>query len=399
VNSIEESIIQHIHKNQKKIISFVQEMVRIPSVTGEEDKIGKAFYQKMKNIGLDEVEIIEAEPGRPNVIGRLKGVKKGKKLMFNGHMDVVPYGPLEEWDYPPCSGKIINGRMYGRGTVDMKSGTSASVLAVEIIKELGIPLKGEVLLTAVCDEEVGGAKGIKYLIEKGYIKADMGINCEATNLKTLDIAHKGIYQCDVTIYGKAIHGSRPWLGINAIDKAVDVLNRIKILEEQLKLRKHPLLNHPTINVGTIQGGTVVNMIPSLCKMEINRRIIPGESFDIAEKEIQAILDHLSKEDPDFRAELKSKNINMPVLDVPSDASVVKSIQKAHKLVKGEDLPIGGKDAGTDAAWIVAATGIPMPIYGPGDYLKHSLAANESIALKDIIDAVKVYALTIYYLLG
>jgi len=399
VNLIEESIIQHIDKNQKKIISFVQEMVRIPSVTGEEDKIGKAFYQKMKNIGLDEVEIIEAEPGRPNVIGRLKGVKKGKKLMFNGHMDVVPYGPLEEWDYPPCSGKIINGRMYGRGTVDMKSGTSASVLAVEIIKELGIPLKGEVLLTAVCDEEVGGAKGIKYLIEKGYIKADMGINCEATNLKTLDIAHKGIYQCDVTIYGKAIHGSRPWLGINAIDKAVDVLNRIKILEEQLKLRKHPLLNHPTINVGTIQGGTVVNMIPSLCKMEINRRIIPGESFDIAEKEIQAILDHLSKEDPDFRAELKSKNINMPVLDVPSDASVVKSIQKAHKLVKGEDLPIGGKDAGTDAAWIVAATGIPMPIYGPGDYLKHSLAANESIALKDIIDAVKVYALTIYYLLG
>lgn len=399
MNSIEESIIQHIYKNQKKIISFVQEMVRIPSVTGKEDKIGKAFYQKMKNIGLDEVEIVEAEPGRPNVIGRLKGVKKGKKLMFNGHMDVVPYGPLEEWDYPPCSGKIINDRMYGRGTVDMKSGTGASVLAVEIIKELGIPLKGEVLLTAVCDEEVGGAKGIKYLIEKGYIKADMGINCEATNLKTVDIAHKGIYQCDVTIYGKAIHGSRPWLGINAIDKAANVLNRIKILEEQLKLRKHPLLNYPTINVGTIQGGTVVNMIPSLCKMEINRRIIPDESFDIAEKEIQAILDHLNKEDPDFRAELKSKNIDMPILDVPSDASVVKSIQKAHKLVKGEDLPIGGKDAGTDAAWIVAATGIPMPIYGPGDYLKLCLAANESIALKDIIDTVKVYALTIYYLLG
>ncbi|MBA7591059.1 Acetylornithine deacetylase [subsurface metagenome] len=158
----------------------------------------------------------------------------------------------------------------------------------------------------------------------------MGINCEATNLKTVDIVHKGIYQCDITIYGKAIHGSRPWLGVNAIDKAVKVLNRIKILGEQLKLRKNNYAHYPTINVGTIQGGTVVNMIPSQCKLEINRRIIPGESFEMAEKEIQAILDQLSKEDPDFRAELKSKNINLPILDVPSDAPVVKSIQKAHK---------------------------------------------------------------------
>jgi len=399
VNSIEESIIQHIYKNQKKIISFVQEMVRIPSITGNEEKIGKAFYEKMKSIGLDEVEMVEAEPGRPNVVGKFKGKEKGKTLMFNGHMDVVPYGPLDEWEYPPCSGKIINNRMHGRGTVDMKSGTCGSILATEVIKELSIPIKGEVILTAVCDEEIGGKKGIKHLIKKGYIKADMGINCEATNLKTVDIAHKGIYQCDINVYGKAIHGSRPWLGINAIDKSVNILNRMKILEEQLKLRKHSLLNYPTINVGTIHGGTVANMIPSQCKLEINRRIIPGETFDMAEQEIRAILDQLSKEDPNFRAELKSKDLNMPILDIPSNAPVVKAIQKAHKLVKGEDLPIGGKDAGTDAAWIVAATGMPMPIYGPGDYLQLCLAANESIALKDIIDAIKVYALSIYYLLG
>jgi len=395
----ERSILEQIEKNHDRIISFVQEMIRIPSITGDEEKIGKAFYEKMKSIGLDEVEMVEVEPGRPNVVGKFKGKEKGKTLMFNGHMDVVPYGPLEEWDYPPCSGEIVDDRMYGRGTVDMKSGTCSSVLAVEIIKELGIPLKGEVLLTAVCDEEVGGTKGIRYLIEKGYIKADMGINCEATNLKTIDIAHKGIYRCDVTVYGRAIHGSRPWLGINAIDKAVDILNRVKILEEQLKLRKHPLLNYPTIHVGTIQGGTVVNMIPSQCKMDFDRRIIPGESFEMAEKEIQAILDQLNKEDPDFRAELKAKHVKRPILNVPSDALVVKSIQKAHKIVIGEDLPIGGKDAGTDASWIVAATGMPMPIYGPGDYLKNSLAANENIVLKDIIDAVKIYALTIYYLLG
>ena len=300
---------------------------------------------------------------------------------------------------PPCSGKIVDGRLHGRGAVDMKSGLASSVLAVEVIKNLGVPLKGSVILSAVCDEEVGGAKGTRYLIEKGYMNADMGINCEATDLKTVDVVHKGIYQCDITVYGRAIHGSRPWLGINAINKTVDIINRMKILEKQLKLKTHPLLNPPSINVGTIQGGTVVNMIPSQCKIEINRRLIPGEAFENAEKEIQAILEQLEKEDPEFKAELKRKDLNMPVLDVPPDAPVVKAIQKAHKRVRGEDLPVGGKDAGTDASWIVTGTGMPMPIYGPGDYLRGSLAANENIALDDIVDAVKVYALAIYYLLG
>ena len=399
MGSTEDLIIQHINKKQEKFVSFVQEMIKIPSITGEEDKIGKAIYKKMIEIGLDEVEIVEAEEGRPNVVGKLKGKEKGKALLFNGHIDVVPYGPLEEWDFNPCSGEIDSSRMYGRGTVDMKAGTCSSILAVEVIKELNIPIKGEVMLTAVCDEEVGGTKGIRYLIEKGYINADMGINCEATNLNTVDVVHKGIYRCEVITYGKAIHGSRPWLGINAIDKAVEVLNRVKDLEKQLQLRKHPLLKYPTIHVGTIQGGTVVNMIPSQCKMTFDRRMIPGESFEIAEKEIQDILDQLSKEDPDFRAELRQIHVKRPFLDIPPDAPVVRAIKKAHKIVRGEDLSIGGKDAGTDASWIVAATGMPMPIYGPGDYLKYSLAPNESIAIKDIIDAIKVYSLVIYYVLS
>jgi succinyl-diaminopimelate desuccinylase len=397
--NVEQMILNKVEENRDKIISFVQSIVQIPSVSYEEAEVGQAIYQKMKDIGLDEVELVEAEPGRPNVVGRLKGSEEGPTLVFNGHMDVVPTGPEDEWEYPPFSGKIVDGRMHGRGTVDMKSGTCTCILATEVIKELGIPLKGDILLTAVCDEEVGGAKGVRYLLDKGYIKGDLGINCEATNLDTIDVAHKGIFQCDIIFYGRAIHGSRPWLGINAIDKAVDFLNRMKILEEKLKLRKHPVLNYPTINVGTIHGGTVVNMIPSKCVVEINRRIIPGESFEMAKAEIQAILDQLSKEDPDFKAEIKVKDVNMPMLDVPADAPVVEAIRRAHKVVRGTELPIGGKDAGTDAAWIVQATGMPMPIYGPGDYLKYSLGANESIALEDIVDATKVYALAIYYLLG
>jgi len=396
---VEERILQRIEKNRDEIISFVREIVSTPSVTGEEKAVGAAVYRKMEKIGLDELRLVEAIPGRPNIVGVLRGGNPGKDLLFNGHLDVVPPGPEEEWDHPPFAGVIEGGYLHGRGSVDMKSGLCGSILAVEALKQENIPFSGSITLTAVCDEQIGGALGIRHLIEKGYVKGDMGINCEATNLDTVDVAHKGIYQCDITIQGKAIHGSRPWLGINAIDKASSVIEEIKKLARELEGRKHPLLRFPTVNVSTIHGGTAANMIPSKCTMEVNRRLIPGETFEQVERELQDILDRLAKDDPQFKATLKAKDFFMPVMDTSPEAPVVKAIQKAHKMVRGNELPTGGKDAGTDAAWIVNATGMPMPIYGPGDYLKGSLASNEKIALEDIVDAVKVYALAAYYLLG
>lgn len=397
--NFEGRILQHVDENREAIISFVQDIIRIPSVTGDEKAMGDAIYNKMESIGLDEVYRVEAEPDRPNVVGILKGKGPGKTLVFNGHLDVVPPGPEDEWEYPPFAGVIKDGFLHGRGTVDMKTGLCASILAVEVLKKEQIPFTGNIKLTATCDEQVGGALGARYLISEGYMDGDMGINCEATNFDTIDVTHKGIYQCDITIRGKAIHGSRPWLGINAIDKASTVIEEIKKLAKELETRKHPLLRYPTVNVGTIQGGTAINMIPSKCVIGINRRLVPGETFKQAEKELQDILDRLSKEDPEFKATLQAKDVNLPVMEIPSDADVVLAIQKAHKKVRGVDLPIGGKDAGTDAAWIVDRTGMPMPVYGPGDYLRGSLAPNEKIALEDIIDAVKAYALSAYYLLG
>ena len=396
---VEERLLERIEKNRDAIIEFVREIVSTPSVTGDEKAVGDAVYRRMQEIGLDELQRIEGIPDRPNIVGVLKGEAPGKDLLFNGHLDVVPPGPDEEWTHPPFSGVVEEGFLHGRGSVDMKSGLCASILAVEAMKQEKVPFSGTITLTAVCDEQVGGAWGIRYLIGKGFIKGDMGINCEATNLDTVDITHKGIYQCDITIQGKAIHGSRPWLGINAIDKASCVIEEIKKLAQKLEERKHPLLRYPTVNVGTIRGGTAANMIPSKCTMEINRRLIPGETFEQVEKELRDILDRLASEDPQFKATLKPKDFFMPVMDTPPDAPVVAAIQKAHKKVRGNDLPVGGKDAGTDAAWIVNATGMPMPVYGPGDYLKGSLAPNEKIAVEDIVDAVKIYALAAYYLLG
>ena len=403
--SQEQIILNAVEENRQEIIDFIQKIVQIPSVTGDEAAIGDAFYQGAKEWGLDDVQMVEAEPGHPNILARVKGQKDGPTLMFNGHMDVITPGPVAEWTYPPYSGAIVDGRMYGRGSVDMKSGTCSSFLAAAIIKKLGIPLKGDVLLSAVCDEEICGDRGVCYLLKEGYLKKthpdDMGINCEPSKCQgrqRLVIAHKGILRAHIVVYGKNAHGARPWLGINAIDQAVKVVNRIHLLEEKIRVKHHPLLNAPSIMVAMMKGGSAMNMLPGTCTVSVTRRLLPGESKAQAIRDYQDILDALAAEDAQFKAELQIWKGFRPPLDIAPDSPIVHALQKAYRAVKGTDLPVAGEEAGTDASFVVEATGIPMPVFGPGD-IALCAALDECVELDDIIDAIKTYALAIYYALG
>jgi len=397
--NIEERIIEQVERNRDEILAFVQSVVRIPSVTGHEEEIAKAVYAKMRECGI-EAEYLEAAPHRPNVVGHYRGAAPGKILVFNGHMDICPPGPEEEWDFDPYCGDIHDGQLWGRGTVDMKSGTCGGAMAVKALKDAGVPIKGEVLLTCVCDEEVGSILGTQWLIKNGRLKGDFAINCEATNLQTVDVIHKGILRVDITVYGRSIHGSRPWLGINAIDKAMALLQRLnKLGEEIYATRTNPYVHPATLNVGTIEGGTVPNMIPGKCVLKMNRRLVPGETKEAAIEEMRAVCEQLAQEDREFKYDLAVDSFEMPIMYTPDDAPPVTAIRRAHRRVHGKELPIGGKDAGTDASWITYAAKIPCPVYGPGDYLRYSLGPNEHIPVDDIVDAVKVYALAIYYLLG
>ena len=396
---MEQRIVDKVEENRNEIISFVQSVVQIPSVTGDEEKIGHAIYDKMLEYGID-AEIIEAIPHRPNVVGRYKGAEPGKTLVFNGHMDICAPGPEEEWEFPPYCGEIRDGILYGRGTVDMKSGTCGGLLAVKAIKDLGVPLKGEVILTCVCDEEVGGRYGIRHLLNNGFVKGDFAINCEATNLQTVDIIHKGILWIKIDVFGKSIHGSRPWRGINAIDKTVKLLVRLEELAAEVNKRTNPYVHPATLNVGTIEGGTVTNMIPGKCTITLNRRLVPGETHEQAFAEVLAVCEKLAQEDAEFKYKAEiDPGVQLPIMNTPEDAPPVLAIRKAHQFVHGKELPLGGKDAGTDASWIVGLGKMPCPVYGPGDYVNYSLGPNERIPVQDIVDAVKVYALAIYYLLG
>ena len=395
----EQMILAKVEENRQKIIDFVQKIVQIPSISGEEYEIGQALAQGMQDWGLEDIQVVEKVPKHPNLLARVNGKKDGPTLVFNGHMDVISPGDASLWTYPPYSGAIADGRMYGRGTVDMKSGTCTSMLAAAILKQTGLPLGGNIQLTVVCDEEICGDRGILYLLENDLIQGDFGINCEPTNFENVTVAHKGFLRLHITVHGKNAHGSRPYLGHNAIDDAIKVINRIHLLKEQIQYKKHPILTTgPVIVVATIDGGSAMNMVPDECVLGISRRLMPSENKEDAIRDFQCILDQLKAEDPEFKAEIKVWPQYRPPLDLPVDAPIIAAIQKAHKVVRGADLPLGGKDGGTDASFIVNATGMPMPIYGPGEY-RIMAALDENITVDDLIDAVKVYALAAYYALN
>lgn len=404
MNQIEKKIIELVDKNKDDFISFFQELVKFPSFTGQEKEIGEALVNGMRARGFEDIEVIERIPGHPNVLAHIRGTE-GPTYTFNGHLDIIVPQKNEQWPHPPFSADIEDGKIYGRGTVDMKSGTFASFFAGLIVKELGIPLHGNVLFTAVCDEMICGDNGILYLLDKGYVKMnsedDFGLNCEPTNLMEMNIATKGVMQFSIKVHGKSAFNARPYLGISAIDKASKLIDAIVELNEKIRSDEslnHPLLERPSVAVSMIQGGEAFNLIPDLCTLTIARRLLPCETEEGCLNDFRDIIERLHSEDPEFSAEIICDHNFRPPVEVPADAPIVDVIRRAQLLVTGKEMGLIGSQGGTDASLIVYRTGMPMPVYGPGDY-KLLGTVNECVSIEDFLNAIKIYALSIYYTLG
>jgi acetylornithine deacetylase/succinyl-diaminopimelate desuccinylase family protein len=386
-------------------VRFFQQLVRCASFTGQETEAANLLTEGLRARGFTDVEIVGRRPGRPNVLAHIRGAADGPTYTFNGHLDVLPPQENSSWPHDPFGGCIENGRLYGRGTVDMKGGTFSSFFAGLIFSSLDIPIRGNVLFTAVCDELVCGKDGILYLLDAGIIKKnhpdDFGINCEPTNLDEINMATKGVLRADITVIGRGAFGARPYLGINAINHAASLILGIKRLDERLRNDpelKHPLLEPPSVLTAMINGGEASNLVPDRCKLTVTRRLHPRETMEGCLDEYRDIIRRLREEDPEFRADITPWEGFRPPVEVPLDTPVVSAFARAHHLVTGRDLPMTGSEGGTDASHVVARTGIPMPVYGPGDYRLLG-TVDENIPISDFLDAIKVYALTIYYMLG
>ena len=357
----------------------------VPGAAGE-GEIARFAADWMRKEGL-EVELVEASPGRSDVIGLARGRRSpaagsggGKTLVLNGHMDTVGAGNMPN----PHSPRIDGGRLYGRGAYDMKGGLAACmVAAAQAAKQ---HLRGDVIVQAVVDEEYASL-GTQAVASR--TKADGAIVAEFTELRLI-LAHKGFVWLQVETAGKAAHGSRPDLGVDAIAKMGRVLTGGEELDQRLRGRPtHPLLGSGSVHASLIEGGRELSSYPDRCIVSIERRTLPGETPQAAESEIAAMLDPIGTMDSSFHAVVR-RGLDRPPLETAEDSLIATIVQSAATKTLGHPAAIAGVPFWTDAALLHAA-GIPAVLFGPAGTGAHS--DEEWVDLASVEACAKTYLQT------
>ena len=306
-------------------------------------------------------EIDDAATGRPSVIARAKGSGRGRSLILNAHMDTVGVAGMPD----PFRARVENGRLYGRGSYDMKGSLAACMLALADVRASG--LAGDVILAAVSDEEHASI-GVQSVLKR--IRADAAIVTEPTALE-ICTAHKGFSWHEITTTGRAAHGSRPDLGIDGIAHMGRVLNRLEALQAELSRRPpHPLLGHGSLHASLISGGQELSSYPETCTVEIERRTLPDETTEAVESEFEAILKDLASKDKQFRARQRTTLVRPP-FSVPENAVIVEALRDQAASVLGRAPKMIGVPFWMDAAFFSGA-GIPTVNIGPDGAGAHSV---------------------------
>lgn len=322
----------------------------------------------------------EVRDGRANLLARIGTPEPGAPvLMFNGHLDVVG---TDGMDHAPFIPEIRDGRMYGRGSCDMKAGVAAMAVAAWQAAQQGI--RGEIIVAAVIDEEFESL-GTRAMLERG-IRADVAVITEPTRLAICP-AHRGFVWLEFTFTGRAAHGSRYDLGIDAIQHASLVLTALDRLQRTvLPTRTHPLLGRASLHASTIAGGVGWSTYPEACTLRVERRTVPGETTSSVLVEVEVVLAALRAAEPQLSVSVRVDTAQGPS-DVAVDAPLVRRLSTAHASVRGAAPLIEGLSAWTDAALLNDA-GIPAVCFGPGDIaLAH--AATEYVPLAEIDVATAV----------
>jgi len=391
---IEKKVVNSISEN--KVINLAQKMIQIDSQNppGNEKELAEFICNILRDIGL-KVEFLDFLPNRPNLVGLYESNISKKTLLFDGHLDTVPIGDSTLWTVEPLGGIIKEGHLYGRGSVDMKSSISAFICALQTILDLNVTLNGKIIIVLTSDEEISGL-GTKKVLEKGYY-ANAAIVGEPSDLE-VNIAHKGVARWRLTVFGKSTHASAPEEGINAIYKMAKVLIKLEELNNTYisSEKRHRILGTPTLNVGIIRGGTKDNIVPDMCEITIDRRLIPGEKLKDVEEELKSILSKISYQDPKFKYKLSLYHIHDPAETSPKDPFVILA-KKAVKDIIGKESTVEGFVATTEMSHLTNA-GIPSIILGCGN-IKTAHTIDENIPIQQIVDLTKIYALIILRYIG
>jgi acetylornithine deacetylase len=350
----------------------------VPGSPGE-DEIAQFVARWLEKAGL-EVQLIESVSGRPNVVGIARGLGNGKTLLLNGHMDTVGAGGMPH----PHEPFINAGRLYGRGAYDMKGGLAACMSAVAQARKLH--MRGDVVFTAVIDEEYASL-GTQELAKRFH--ADGAIVAEFTELQLI-LAHRGFVWLEVETLGRAVHGSRPDLGVDAIVKMGKVLVELEKMDQSLRFNPtHPLLGSGSLHASLIHGGQELSTYPDQCVLSVERRTLPRETPGKVEAEIWGIVQEIRNSDSSFQAVVR-RGIDRSPLETSEGAGIVKALQAAAGKVLQRPLPIAGVPFWTDAA-LLSAAGIPSVLFGPSGSGAH--ADEEWVDLASVRTCAEIYLAT------
>jgi acetylornithine deacetylase len=359
-------------------ISLLSDLVAINSVNPSlvpgapgEAQVADAIATHLRRIGMD-VEHQEAAPGRPNIIGILDGRSPGPSLMFCGHVDTVGVDGMSA----PFDPSIRDGRMYGRGTQDMKGGVAAMIDAARMIAREGLAA-GRLIVAAVVDEEYASL-GADALVTRW--RADGAVVTEPTDLQ-IAIGHKGFAWYEVTTKGRAAHGSRPREGRDAILRMGRVLAALEALDAELQRRPpNALMGTASLHASLIEGGREVSSYPDRCQVTLERRTIAGEDEASVESELTRILDDLKHADPEFEAASR-KLFSRPCYEIPRAHDLPRALEHAARAC-GLTPDLTGMTFWTDAA-ILGGAGTPSVLFGPGGAGLHSV--EEYVSIRDVTD--------------
>ncbi len=369
-----------------EVVGFTRALIaaRSENPGGTEDEAAGVAADILAGMG-GTPEVVRGDAGRPSVVATL-GDPSGSALAWNGHLDTVPAGSLDTWSRPPFAGEVHDGRLVGRGACDMKGAVAAALAAAAAIRRAGIELGGALTFHLAADEEVGGIHGTKVLRDRGLLTQDAAIVGEPSELQ-VGLAERGGAWITATAFGRAAHGSQPHRGVNAITAMSRFLLR---LPEGLPPIEHPLCGPPTVNVALITGGSAPNVVPDRCTVDIDRRIIPGEtSPEAVLSPFRAVIEGLRAAHPEVDIALEIREW-VDAAEAPADSIVARLARDAMAAETGTPATDAGFTGITDARFYINDAGIPTIIFGPGS-LSVAHTADEWVGVEDLRVAARTYA--------
>ena len=360
------------------LVTLVSGLVAIDSVNPSlvpggagESGIARFVADWAVDAGL-EAEVLESTPGRPSVVVRAPGTGGGLTLLLCGHYDTVNVEGMTD----PHAPRIDGDRLYGRGAYDMKAGLAAALVACRAAAALR--LAGDVIVACVADEEHSSI-GVQDVLAS--ITADAAIVTEPTEVQLI-VAHRGFVWSEVEVTGRAAHGSRPHLGVDAIAKMGTILTAIGELDARFDPAAHPLLSRASVHAALIDGGEEFSSYPARCVVGLERRTLPGETVDAIEVELDALLDRCRTVDPDLVVERRTLLVRDP-FEISAESELATVVSEAAASILGEAPVISGASYWADAAFIAAA-GIPTVLLGPGGEGAHAIEEWVSVSDTDAV---------------